>query len=304
MMSNYHVPVLLHNAVDGLKPEHGGVFADLTLGGAGHTKLILQRMPKNARLVVFDKDSDALNNAPDDARLIRVHGDFKFLKNHLNYAGCIQVDGILADLGVSSHQFDASERGFSFRADAPLDMRMNKNAGVDAAELLNKLDLNELAKIFRNYGELHNAGAFAKAVIKEREAGKMQTTGHLAALADRLKGKLPLKKYLAMVFQAVRIAVNQEMEGLEKMLGHATEVLKPGGRLVVISYHSLEDRLVKNCMRQTAPEASVHRTNGNPYFIEITRKPVVPSAEEMEKNPRARSAKLRIAERTNEPFRK
>jgi 16S rRNA (cytosine1402-N4)-methyltransferase len=299
MMSDYHVPVLLHDAVDGLKISAGGVYVDVTFGGGGHTRAILNKLGPDGRLIAIDQDADALANAPDDRRLTLVHGNFGWLRNYLEYLDAGKVDGILADLGVSSHQFDAEERGFSFRADVPLDMRMDATSGEPAWQMLQAMPHGKMAAMLREYGEIANAGALANGMLKALAEGKLNTTGQLADVAGRFRGKAPLKKYLAMVFQAIRIAVNREMEVLEQFLKSTADVLKPGGRLVVISYHSLEDRMVKQWVRGDADggDAAMLMGGRSALFQEITRKPVQPTEQEIEDNPRARSARMRIAER-------
>jgi 16S rRNA (cytosine1402-N4)-methyltransferase len=298
MMSNYHVPVLLHDAVDGLGVQNSGVFVDVTFGGGGHSTEILKRLGKQGKLIAFDQDADALGNMPNDPRFTLVKSNFKWLKHWHNYLNLPKVDGILADLGVSSHQFDDDTRGFSFRADAIPDMRMNQKQETSAVDILLNTDLANLTHILKEYGEIPNARALSHGIAKARENQPelLSSTTGLAQIATKYKGHLAEKKYLAMVFQALRIEVNGEMQALQSMLNAAADILKPHGRLVVISYHSLEDRMVKQFIRNTG--ANDHPLFNEPArFKEITKKPLRPTDDEMEQNPRARSAALRIAER-------
>ncbi len=296
----YHEPVLLHESVTGLNINKTGTYVDVTFGGGGHSREILKRLD-GGKLVGFDQDPDAANNVPDNDQFIFVNQNFKHLKRYLRFYGIKQVDGLLADLGVSSHQFDTALRGFTFREDAELDMRMNQSGELTAKVIVNEYAFEDLARILRMYGELKNAGRIAGIIAQHRAKQPLNTTGDLRELMEQ---KLPQKqwhKQLAQIFQALRIEVNDEMAALRELLTSSVEVLKPGGRLVVISYHSLEDRLVKNFIREGKLEGEAERDfYGNKLvpFKGITRKPVVPSHEEIEQNNRARSAKLRIAERT------
>lgn len=297
----YHVPVLLDEAVDAMAVLPGGVYVDVTLGGAGHSREILSRMDGDARLFGFDQDADAECNIPDDARFTFVRSNFRYLANFMRYYGVVgQVDAVLADLGVSSHHFDDASRGFSFRFDGKLDMRMNQRAGHTAAELLNTLPEERLADIFYLYGELKNSRRIASALVKVRAVKPLETIGDLVEVVNPLLGRGREKKDMAKVFQALRIEVNQEMEALREMLQAAVTVLKPGGRLVVITYHSLEDRMVKNMMRAGNIEGHVDTDffgRVNAPLRQLGNKVVVPGEEELQRNPRSRSAKLRVAEK-------
>ena len=298
----YHVPVLLKESVDGLNIGKGGVFVDVTFGGGGHSREILSRLDINGHLYSFDQDADAEKNAEgfDTERFTFVRSNFRFLKNFLKYHGVEQIDGLLADLGVSSHHFDDSERGFSFRFEGKLDMRMNQRAGKTAADVVNTYDEKQLADVFYLYGELKQSRKIAAAIVKARQAKKVETIGDFLDIVKPFFRNEREKKELAKVFQALRIEVNHEMEALQEMLKGATEMLKPGGRLVVITYHSLEDRIVKNLMKTGNVEGEEDkdffgRVN-TPYRL-VNRQVIVPADEEMVKNPRSRSAKLRIAEK-------
>lgn len=298
----YHIPVLLKESVDGLNVGAGGVYVDATFGGGGHSKAILAALGEGSRLYGFDQDEDAERNLTDVAgkkSFTFVRSNFRFLSNWMRYYGVEQLDGVLADLGVSSHHFDDAMRGFSFRYDAPLDMRMNKRAGITAADVVNEYDEEQLADVFYLYGEVRNARAVARAVVRERQNGGITTTGQLAAALETVLKREREKKELAKAFQALRIEVNHEMDALAAMLNAATSLLRPGGRLVVITYHSLEDRLVKNLIKTGNVKGEVTKDffgNVNaPY--NMVGKVIVPSKEEQERNPRSRSAKLRIAER-------
>lgn len=296
----YHVPVLLNESVDGLNIHAGGVYVDVTFGGGGHSKEILRRMDASGRLYGFDQDLDVLKNVVDDKRFVFVRSNFRYLENFLKYHDEEQVDGILADLGVSSHHFDDSERGFSFRFDGKLDMRMNKKATLTATDVINEYDEERLATIFYLYGELKNSRKLASAIVKARAEKRIEQISDFLAVVKPLYGKEREKKELAKVFQAIRIEVNQEMDALKEMLEAATRVLKPGGRLVVITYHSLEDRLVKNMLKTGNFEGKVQQDiYGNadtPYKL-VNNKVIVANENEQLVNPRSRSAKLRIAEK-------
>jgi 16S rRNA (cytosine1402-N4)-methyltransferase len=297
----YHNPVLLQSSVDYLVTNPDGTYVDVTYGGGGHSREILSRLG-SGRLIAFDQDSDAQANLVEDERFTFVPSNFKNLSRFLKYHQAYPVDGILADLGVSSHQFDTPERGFSYREDGVLDMRMNTNAGKSAQDIVNQYDEQALSQIFYRYGELSDGRTLARRIVKAREERPIRTTQELV---EALKPSLPRgreNKSLSRIFQALRIEVNQEMEALEAFLAQTVEALKIGGRLVVISYHSLEDRMVKNFMRAGNFSGEVEKDfYGNPQtpFKLITRKALVPDDEEMNLNPRARSAKLRVAEKIN-----
>lgn len=302
-MAEYHVPVLLKESIDGLNIKPEGVYADLTFGGGGHSREILKHL-KEGQLIGFDQDEDALNNVPDDKRFVFVNHNFRYLRNFMYYYGFEQLDGILADLGVSSHEFDEADRGFSFRFEAELDMRMNQRSRLKASDVLNRYDESALLSIFRNYGEVENAKRLVDLIIKGRQEKEIITSDDLYQVILPCIPKMKEKKYLAKVYQALRIEVNGELEVLEEMLEQAIKVLKPGGRLVVITYHSLEDRIVKNFFRAGNIEGKVEKDAIYGYvtkdFELINRKVIVPSEDEIERNPRARSAKLRIAEKLSE----
>lgn len=296
----YHVPVMLKESVDGMDIQPDGTYVDVTFGGGGHSREILSRIGNKGVLLSFDQDEDAERNIVNDKRFIFVRSNFRYLTNFLRYHNIEEVDAILADLGVSSHHFDDSERGFSFRFDGALDMRMNKRAGITAADVVNTYEEERLADIFYLYGELKNSRKLASVIVRERAKTKIRTIEEFLNIIKPLFGREREKKELAKVFQALRIEVNQEMEALKEMLISATEALKPGGRLVVITYHSLEDRMVKNLMKTGNIEGKqVQDFFGNlqtPYRL-INNKVITPGEEEIERNPRSRSAKLRIAER-------
>lgn len=298
----YHVPVLLKQSIDGMNIKKDGVYVDVTFGGGGHSREILSRLQGNARLYGFDQDADTEKNIiKENNHFIFVRSNFRYLKNFMRYYGESDgVDAILADLGVSSHHFDDSQRGFSFRTDGPLDMRMNQQSSTTAADIVNSYNEKQLADVFYLYGELNNSRQIAAAIIKARQAQEITTTGELSLIVRDYLKRDREKKDLARVFQALRIEVNHEMDALKEMLDAATDVLKPGGRLVVITYHSLEDRIVKNLMRtgntEGIEEKDFYGQTNSPFKI-ITRKPIVPDANEQSTNPRSRSAKLRIAER-------
>ena len=298
--TTYHIPVLLHESIEGMNLQPGGIYVDVTFGGGGHSKEILRQMNSSARLYSFDQDEDAEKNVVNDKRFTFVRSNFRYLYNFLRYYGVEQVDAILADLGVSSHHFDDSDRGFSFRFDGKLDMRMNKRSGMTAADVVNNYEEERLADIFYLYGELKNSRKLASAIVKARSKQSIITIGDFLDIVRPMFGREREKKELAKVFQALRIEVNQEMEALKEMLQAATEVLKPGGRLVVITYHSLEDRMVKNLMKTGNVEGkAVQDFFGNVQtdFKVINNKVIVASDEEVTRNPRSRSAKLRISEK-------
>lgn len=296
----YHVPVLLQESVDGLDIKPDGIYVDVTFGGGGHSREILSRIGENGHLYSFDQDEDAEKNILNDNRFTFVRSNFRYLRNWMRYYGVEHIDGLLADLGVSSHHFDDETRGFSFRFDAPLDMRMNKRSGMTAAEILNNYDEEQLADIFYIYGELKNGRKVASAIIKARSSKTIETTGDLMQITESLFPREREKKETAKLFQALRIEVNHEMEALKEMLYGAQEVLREGGRLSVITYHSLEDRIVKNFMKAGNAEGKVNQDffgRTVAPFRQISNKVIVPSEEEQLRNPRSRSAKLRIAER-------
>jgi 16S rRNA (cytosine1402-N4)-methyltransferase len=296
----YHIPALLNESIDGLGIRPSGVYVDVTFGGGGHSREILRRLNKNGRLIAFDQDEDAILNAIGDPRFTFVRSNFRFLKNFLRYLGADEVDGVLADLGVSSHHFDDAGRGFSFRFNGELDMRMNRSAQKSAADILNEYPEDKLRDTFLKYGELRNAHRIASAVVAYRQTKKIAVTNDLLAILEPFAYKDREKKILAQAFQALRIEVNGEMEALTEMLTQALQVLKPGGRLSVISYHSLEDRLVKNFFRTGNFEGTLNRDfygNIETPFEQVNRKVIVPAEEEQQQNPRSRSAKLRIAEK-------
>jgi len=303
-IETYHVPVLLKESVDGLNIRPDGTYVDVTFGGGGHSKEILKRLNDKGRLFAFDQDADAVKNKIDDPRFTLIEGNFANLKNYLRLEGIKQVDGILADLGISSHQINKPERGFSTRYDEKLDMRMDKSADFSAYDVINKYDEFQLRKIFSQYGDLNNAATLARSIVKAREDAPIQTTGQLNEIVSKHFPKLKLNKFLAKLYQAIRIEVNGEMEALKKMLQQSAMVLKPGGRLSVISYHSLEDRLVKRFIRdglfEGQPEKDFYGNVSVPF--KKKGKLITPTEAEVNQNPRARSAKLRIAERTESTY--
>lgn len=297
----YHIPVLLNETVDGLNIKPGGIYVDVTFGGGGHSREILRRLSDDAHLYSFDQDADAEQNIPDgDKRFTFVRSNFRYLKNWMRYYDVEHVDGILADLGVSSHHFDDEERGFSFRFDAPLDMRMNERAGANAADVVNKYDEEQLANVFYLYGEMKNSRRLASTIVKARSEKAICTINDLLEVVKPLMPREREKKDLARVFQALRIEVNHEMEALQEMLEAALQVLRPGGRLSVLTYHSLEDRMVKNFIRAGRIDGKVQQDfygrRLTPWRA-INNKVILPSAQEQAENPRSRSAKLRIAEK-------
>ena len=296
----YHVPVLLQESIDGLNIKPDGIYVDVTFGGGGHSREILNRLGGNGHLYSFDQDEDAEKNILDDDRFTFVRSNFRYLHNWMRYYNVAHIDGLLADLGVSSHHFDDETRGFSFRFDAPLDMRMNNRSGVTAAEILNTYSEEMLADIFYIYGELKNARKIAAAIVKARSYKNIEKTGDLMQETEKLFLREREKKEIAKLFQALRIEVNHEMDALKEMLNGAKEILNEGGRLSVITYHSLEDRIVKNMMKAGNVEGRVTqdfygRTEA-PFRL-ISNRVITPSEEEQERNPRSRSAKLRIAEK-------
>jgi 16S rRNA (cytosine1402-N4)-methyltransferase len=296
----YHVPVLLEESVDGLDIKPGGIYLDVTFGGGGHSKEILRRLDAEGRLFGFDQDEDAEKNIVDDERFTFVRSNFRYLKNWMRYYGVEQIDGLLADLGVSSHHFDDETRGFSFRFDAPLDMRMNKRDGKTAADVLNDYSEEQLSDIFYIYGELKNARRIAAAIVQARSEKRIETTGNLMKTTEKCFQREREKKEMAKMFQALRIEVNHEMDALKDMLYAACDLLREGGHLSVITYHSLEDRMVKNMMKAGNVEGKVEQDffgRTDSPLRQIGSKVIVPSEEEQQRNPRSRSAKLRIAER-------
>lgn len=299
MSEFYHIPVLLMESVDGLNIDPEGTYVDVTFGGGGHSREILSRLGDKGRLFGFDQDADAEVNVPDDGRFTFVRSNFRYLWNWMRYHDVEQVDGVLADLGVSSHHFDTEERGFSFRFDTRLDMRMNTREGKTAADVLNDYDEERLADIFSLYGELSNSRKLAQIIVKTRATNPFRTTGDLISATQRLFERDREKKETAKLFQALRIEVNAEMDALREMLAAATDMLRPGGRLVVLTYHSLEDRMVKNMMKTGNVEGRVQQDiYGNaPTPYRLIGKVMMADDEEQQRNPRSRSAKLRIAEK-------
>lgn len=299
----YHIPVLLNESVNALDIKPDGIYVDVTFGGGGHSRRILECLGENGRLYAFDQDEDAAKNVIDDRRFTFIQQNFRYMKNFLQLYCGGKVDGILADLGVSSYQFDTPEKGFSIRYNGRLDMRMNKNAAVDAANIVNTYDVTTLASVLSRYGELRNAMAIADAVAMAREVKPIETTDELKEAVSRFLPRGSENKVLAQIFQALRIEVNEEMKVLELFLGQCADVLNPGGRLVVLSYHSLEDRLVKNFMKTGNADGNLEKDFfGNqltPYKL-LSSKPIVPSDDEIQINNRARSAKLRVAERRSQ----
>lgn len=297
----YHVPVLLKESVDGLQINPEGIYVDVTFGGGGHSREILSRLGPKGHLYSFDQDADAEQNIPaDEQKFTFVRSNFRYLRNWMRYYGVEGIDGLLADLGVSSHHFDDESRGFSFRFDAPLDMRMNERDGLTAADVCNRYSEEELARLFWLYGELKNGRRLANTIVRGRADHPIATVNDLITLVRPLIGANREKKDMAKVFQALRIEVNHEMEALHEMLDAAISCLKPGGRLVVLTYHSLEDRMVKNYMRSGNAEGKVEEDffgNRLSPLRPVNNKVIIPDADEQERNPRSRSAKLRIAEK-------
>lgn len=298
--NTYHIPVMLSECMEALAIKPDGVYVDVTFGGGGHSREILSKLGPQGKLFSFDQDPDALQNALDDRRFTLIHQNFQFLKNNLRLHGVREVDGILADLGVSSHQFDDTSRGFSIRFDAGLDMRMDQSRSLDAATLLNTYSEEDLHRIFGMYGELRNAKTLAKTIVAARNREPIHSVQQLKSIVEGLVPRQKANKYHAQLFQAIRIEVNQEMEALMELLQQSAEVLKIGGRLVVMSYHSLEDRLVKNYMAKGKFSGSVEKDffgNEIKPFRAVGRKPLEATEAEIERNGRARSAKLRVAEK-------
>lgn len=299
-MNEYHIPVLAEEALGFLNIYSSGTYADLTFGGGGHSRMILDSLGKDGRLYGFDQDKDAQVNIPHDSRFVFVESNFRFVRGQLRALGVEGVDGVLADLGVSSHHFDAPERGFSFRFDAPLDMRMNQKAKITAETVVNTYSAQELTRIFGQWGEVDTPYKAANCIVRKRADSPILTIEGLIEAVKPCTPKKDENKFLSKLFQALRIEVNREMEALKMALEQSLKILKPGGRLVVISYHSLEDRMVKNFFRSGNFSGEVEKDffgNINSPWKVITRKAVVPDAEEIERNPRSRSAKLRVAEK-------
>ena len=297
---SYHVPALLMETVDGLNIKSNGIYVDATFGGGGHSREIMRRLGKDGRLLAFDQDMDTYTNKIEDNRFVFVHANFCYLRNFLHYHNIEEIDGLLADLGVSSHHFDDETRGFSFRFDGDLDMRMNRNASLKASDILNGYAEDKLADIFYVYGEMRNARLIARAVVRERMVAPIDTVQRFLEVLKPFVGKDKEKKDLARIFQALRIEVNDEMDTLRKLLEDAVKVLKLGGRIAILTYHSLEDRLVKNFFKTGNFEGKLQKDfYGNPIvpLRLVNNKVIVASDEEVEANPRARSAKLRIAEK-------
>ncbi|MCA6436249.1 MAG: 16S rRNA (cytosine(1402)-N(4))-methyltransferase RsmH [Bacteroidota bacterium] len=300
-MSNYHTPVLLHACIDNLNINPNGVYVDLTFGGGGHSKEILSNLGATGKLFAFDQDADAQQNAIDDQRFKLLPYNFRYLKNYLRLNGIIKVDGILGDLGVSSHQFNEASRGFSIRFDSELDMRMNQNDLLTAKEIINTYDEKRLTQLFKLYGEIDNAFKLTQLIVKARALKRIETTNELKEVIKSCTPKFEDHKYLAKVFQALRLEVNQELNALEECLSQCSDLLKPNGRLVIISYHSLEDRLVKNIIKtgntSGVEEKDIIYGTVKKVYRNLTTKPILPSDEEIKINTRARSAKLRVAEK-------
>lgn len=300
-MSNYHVPILVHQAINGLAVKENGMYIDFTFGGGGYSRLILEKA-SNVRVIAFDVDEDAIKNDIDDQRFTLIHANFRYFDHFLRYLNIESVDGMVADLGVSSHHFDSPERGFSFRfLDSPIDLRMNKSLQTTGADILNKYDNDKLYHIFKKYGEVENCSRLVKQIDTYRKNKPIQK---VSDLIDAIKNIIPRNKehkYLAKVFQALRIEVNNELEALEEMLYKTLNYLKAGGRIAIVSYHSLEDSMIKNFFKTGNVDGKIEKDiKGNPVNIPfklITRKPIIPSEEELKQNVRSRSAKLRIAER-------
>lgn len=299
-MSSYHTPVLLHECINALNIKKGGIYVDVTFGGGGHSREILKKLDKKARLIAFDQDLDAQKNLIDDDRFLFIHSNFRYIKNYLRFYNIHKVDGILADLGISSYHIDAVQRGFSFKSDASLDMRMNTQMNKTAADIINEYSEKKLIRIFREFGEIKNASSLARQIVKARETISVK---NISDFIEIIKDKIPKKqenKYLAKVFQSLRIELNDEINALEDFLTATGSLLNKGGSLVVLSYHSLEDRYVKNYIRSGNCKGIIEKDiygNYEQIFKPINKKPIIPNEEEIIKNPRARSAKLRIAEK-------
>lgn len=299
----YHIPALLSETMTGLDIKPDGIYVDVTFGGGGHSKEILCHLGETGRLFGFDQDMDAFANCPDDSRFTFVHSNFRYLKNFLRYHGVTQVDGILADLGVSFHHFDDEQRGFSFRfLESALDMRMSRESDVDARAVVNTYSEEALARILRLYGDLRNANRIASTIVKARSSRSIETTGDLMSVVKPLINPRQEKKELSQIFQAFRMEVNHEVDALTEFLSQTLEVLKPGGRLAIITYHSIEDRMVKNFQKSGNIDGNVEKDffGRTTALIRPCGKPIVPTDEEVARNPRSRSAKLRVAERLSE----
>jgi 16S rRNA (cytosine1402-N4)-methyltransferase len=295
----YHIPALLDESIEGLNIRPDGIYVDVTFGGGGHSMEILKNLGEG-RLIAFDQDEDAMDNLPSDSRFTFLNQNFRFLKNNLAFNGIKSIDGLIADLGVSFHQFDESSRGFTFRHDAPLDMRMNTNGQVTAAGLIASMDESSLADIFYNYGELTNSRRIAKEIVSARSIKPVATAGDLILAVSGLEPPRQENKFYSKLFQALRIAVNHEIDFLKEMLQQSLDLLNPGGRLVVITYHSLEDRVVKNFMRSGNFEGIENKDfygNAETPFRPITKKGITPGDDEVARNSRSRSARLRVAEK-------
>ncbi len=299
-MSEYHQPVLLEESIEGLHIKPGGTYVDVTFGGGGHSRVILKKLGMNGRLVAFDQDQDAVSNEIDDKRFTLIPHNFRHIQRFLKLHGIKKVDGILADLGISSHQIDQAERGFAYRYEAAIDMRMNQSQNMSAADVLNEYSAEQLQQILSEYGEVRNAKTLARRISEERQIRALKNISDLLGIAEPIAIG-PKQKYLAQVFQALRIEVNDEIGSLKQLLTQTTDLLNNGGRLVVISYHSIEDRIVKRFMKTGNPEGEMIKDfygNISRPFKVITKKAITPKPEEQKRNPRSRSAKLRIAERT------
>lgn len=299
-MSEYHVPVMLNECIEALNIKPDGVYVDVTYGGGGHSREILSKLNSKGKLVGFDQDADAINNKVDDKRLVLVNHNFRYLKNFLKFHDALPADGLLADLGISSYQIDEPEKGFAHRWDAALDMRMDQNATQTAADIVNGYDERRLMQLLKNYGELDNAYKVAKNIVNARQIQAIETTGQLKEAVKKSLPRDAENKYLSKIFQALRIEVNQELEVLEQLLNQCAAVIGKGGRLVIMSYHSLEDRMVKNFIKTGNVEGKMEKDiygNSHSPFKAVVTKAITASDEEIARNPRARSAKLRIAER-------
>lgn len=298
-MVEYHIPALLQECISGLNIKPDGVYVDVTFGGGGHSREIIKHL-KSGTLIAFDQDKDAFKNKLENKNFLLIHSNYRYIKNFLKFYGFDKVDGILADLGISFHQVDEATRGFSFKSDAAIDMRMNKTASKTAADLLNVCDEKELTKIFREYGELKNAWSVAKAIVAERNNEPFKNISQFVKVLERFAPKKAENKFYAKVFQALRIEVNNEMDALKDFLASTSDVLNPEGRLVVLSYHSLEDRLVKNFIRSGDFSGKIEKDiygNFEAPFSQVNKKIIIPNEDEINRNPRSRSAKLRIAEK-------
>lgn len=298
-MSDYHIPVLLSQCIESLKIRPDGIYIDVTFGAGGHSKAILEKLNANGHLYAFDMDDDAWENAPDADNFTLIQSNYKFIEKFMRLYGVTKVDGILADLGISSHQIDVPERGFSFRFDAPLDMRMNQSNPINAQVVINQYNEMDLVGILSEYGEVRNSKTLAKAIVESRRHREITTTGQLNQLLEQ-NSMGPANKYFAQVYQALRIEVNGEIEGLAQFLTDGAKLLKPGGRFVVMSYHSLEDRLVKNLFKTGHTSGEVEKDDFGTIqktFDVVTKKPIIPDFKEQKLNPRSRSAKLRVAEK-------